>query len=221
MGFWSADGKTIFLQRRSPNGTQIYQSPSDWSSPPQLMREYKVSMTPWDWHPESKTLILYQTTLGRLAALSQSSSGWQERPFLEQEKSAAKAKLSPDGRWVAYQGSLVVPGIFVAPYPPTGAKWQVSADGYEAVWGRDGRELYFYRGDEIMSVSIETSGRSLTAGSPRTLFRAPLMRNTWVQGHRFDVTPDGQRFLLFERVDDPPGLPFTVLVNWKSLLEKE
>ena len=71
-----------------------------------------------------------------------------------------------------------------------------------------------------MAVELDTSGRALKAGSPRTLFRAPLLRNTWLEGHRLDVSPDGKRFLILERVDDPPGLPFTVLVNWKSLLEK-
>ncbi len=219
-GFWSPDGKIVFLQAVKPGATQILQSRADWSSPPQLIREYKGQVTPWDWDPASKTLLLYRTNLGGMEALTQSSSGWEAHPFLEAEKSGAKGKFSADGRWVAYQGSPVVPGIFVTPYPPSGAKWQVSTDGYEPVWGRDGKELYYHRGDEIMSVDLDTSGRALKAGSPRTLFRAPLLRNTWLEGQRFDVAADGKRFLILERADDPPGMPFTVLVNWKSLLEK-
>ncbi|MBY0506672.1 MAG: hypothetical protein K2X03_22325 [Bryobacteraceae bacterium] len=105
------------------------------------------------------------------------------------------------------------------PYPPIGAKWQISADGVEPVWRRDGKELYFIRGaDEIMAARISVVGRTVVADTPRGLFRVALPPPT-VPGHRFDVAPDG-RILVMERVPDPPGVPFTVLLNWRSLASK-
>jgi hypothetical protein len=89
----------------------------------------------------------------------------------------------------------------------------------EPCWRRDGKEIYFIHGDEIMAVSVDGSSRALKAGTPRSVFRVampPLMTPT----HRFDVAPDG-RFLVLERVAEPPGVPFSVLLDWQSLLGKQ
>ena len=127
----------------------------------------------------------------------------------------------PDTKWLAYQSSESGrTEIYVQSFPPSGSKWQVSTvGGEEPYWRRDGKELYFIRGGEILAVSVDSSDRSLRVGQPRTLFRAPLPPQT-TPGRRFDVTADGKKFLVIERMPEPEGLPFTVLLNWKSVMEK-
>ena len=156
---------------------------------------------------------------GRARALKQTPSGWTETPLLGPDEPFAKAKFSPDGQWIAFQAGIPGTGLYVMPFPPTGAKWQVAPDGVEPVWRRDGKELYFIRGDnEIMAASIDASGRTLRAGAPRTLFQVALPPAS-APSHRFDVAPDG-RILVLEHVPDPAGVPFSVLLNWQSLANK-
>jgi hypothetical protein len=80
-------------------------------------------------------------------------------------------------------------------------------------WRRDGRELFFAeQGGRIHSVSV-TNGDQLKFGQPALLLEAPSMVVASGLGQPYDVSPDGQRFLVVEpRVDT--AIPITVVVNW-------
>jgi len=212
-GFWSPDGQTVFFSSRTPANGGVFQSPADWSSAPTRVVNAGI---PWDYHPAHQTLLVQFAATGRTRAMKRTPSGWAPTPFVADNEPFAKGKFSPDGQWVAYQAGIPGNGLYLMPYPPTGAKWQVAPDGVEPVWRRDGKELYFIRGaDEIMAVSIDASGRTIRSGTPRSLFRAALPPAT-IPSHRYDVAPDG-KLLVMERVPDPPGVPFSVLLNWRSL----
>jgi hypothetical protein len=87
----------------------------------------------------------------------------------------------------------------VQAFPPSPsssrAKWQISQNGgQEMRWRGDGRELFWNTSDgKIWAADIETSARGVRSGTPRELFAAPIYTAT---SGSFDVTPDGQRFLL-------------------------
>lgn len=213
---WSNDGHTIFFIRQGSDKTQIYESPADWSARPQLVKEVEGVVHLWDVSADRKTLLLF-TTLANARTLTRGPSSWEFDRVLNDEP-FRKGKFSPDGQWVVYQTAGT--GLYATAWPPTGAKSEISPDGAEPVWGRDGKEIYFLRGEEITAVSVDTSDRSLKVGPPRTLFRATVPPAT-IPGHRFDVTADGKMFLVWERVPEPPGVPFTVLLNWKSLMSKQ
>jgi Tol biopolymer transport system component len=126
-------------------------------------------------------------------------------------------RFSPDGRWIAYDrregdGSEV----YVESWPPGKGKWQISSGGGVIPrWRGDGRELYFaapgLRG--IFAVPISTDGAALKPGTPRQLFEMTRPANAPAAA-RFDVTPDGQRFIISEQVGDPPERRIRVIVNW-------
>jgi serine/threonine-protein kinase len=132
--------------------------------------------------------------------------------------------LSPDGRWLAYEsnesGRLE---IYVRPFPDVqSGRWQISRDGgTRPMWARNGRELYFMAGglynstagSALMAVSVETSP-AFRAGNPQQLLPGPYFSNL---GNRtYDVSADGQRFLMVKRAGQTAATPDRIIVvdNW-------
>jgi serine/threonine-protein kinase len=132
-----------------------------------------------------------------------------------------QATASPDGRFVAYtQDESGVPEVYVQPFPPTGAKWQVSAGGALPRWSPDGRELYYFRGRELLAVPVATAG-SFTTGAPRKLLDVPasvvLSSDT---SRNYDVAPDG-RFLVVRRTSEEfTAGHLVVALDWAESLRR-
>jgi serine/threonine-protein kinase len=109
----------------------------------------------------------------------------------------AQARLSPDGGLVSYTSDETGrPEVYVQRYPPTTAKWQVTrSGGSESTWRGDGRELYYWKGNQLIAASVTAGG----TGEPLIVRgRVPLFRAPYVGSLRanFDVSPDGARFIL-------------------------
>jgi Tol biopolymer transport system component len=129
------------------------------------------------------------------------------------------AQFSPDGRWLAYHsdesGRLEV---YVVPFPGLGRKWQISdGGGFQARWRGDGRELYFLTpGAKVMAAEVEAGSGSFQVGEVRELFDAPRLPSGLFD---YDVTPDGERFLM-NAVGDSAFEPISLVVNWTAELER-
>jgi hypothetical protein len=108
--------------------------------------------------------------------------------------------------------------VFVQTYSPgqpmSGAKWMVSpGGGFDPRWNGNGKELFYVSLDgEVMSVKIETSPSGLQAGVPIRLFEARLP-GPEAGGSRYDVTRDGQRFLMTATATSG-GSPLNLITNW-------
>src|SRR5262249_20331854 len=133
------------------------------------------------------------------------------------------AQFSPDGRWVAYSsnesGRMEV---YVSPFPSMNAKWQVSPNGgLEPRWRRDGKELFYPAPDATLMASPLMIGASFQSGSPVALFqthrRVPISSQDLFS---YDVTPDGQRFLVATKIDSSAAAPLSVTLHWMSATEK-
>ena len=133
--------------------------------------------------------------------------------------------ISPDGHWIAYASSDSGRSeLYVQAFPPgtpPSGRWQVSNEtAYEVKWRGDGKEIY-YQSDagpgKVMAVSLQTSPQGVRAEPPRVLFEADYQNGNL---HQFDVTPDGQRFLLVLRPTDQNSTPLTVVSNWQAALRK-
>ena len=135
------------------------------------------------------------------------------------------ARVSPDGRWLAYtsdeSGSLENYVRSFTPDAPagTGAKWLVSkAGGIRPLWRPDGKELFYLSvTGSVMAVDIDTS-KGFQAGTPHRLFSAPT--SAAVQDTGWDLSPDGKRFLFAAPPNTGRVIPFTVVVNWAAGLKK-
>jgi hypothetical protein len=102
-------------------------------------------------------------------------------------------------RWLAYisdeSGHYET---YVQPYPGPGGKWQVSTEGgTEPAWNPNGRELFYRNGDKMMAADVVTKP-SFSVGKPRVLFKGPYLPTPGTVP-AYDVSPDGQRFLMLSR----------------------
>ncbi len=107
------------------------------------------------------------------------------------------------------------------PYPGPGGKWQISTDGgVEPVWNRDGRELFYRNGGKMMAVDIATQP-GFAAGKPRMLFEGRYQLSP-VQTEDYDVSPDGQRFLMLKANEQAQAAPtqINVVLNWFEELKR-
>ena len=132
--------------------------------------------------------------------------------------------MSPDMRWIAYiSDESGRKEIYVRSFSPSsagsspvGSEFPVSSDGgWQVHWRRDGKELFYQTADgRIMSTEVAT-GPAIRLGVPKVLFQTqPLANPTF-----FGVTADGSRFLVIPQ-GKATATPFTVVLNWSSLLKK-
>ena len=107
------------------------------------------------------------------------------------------------------------------PYPGPGGKWQISTEGgREPAWNPNGRELFYRTGDKMMAVDIATKP-GLTVGKPRMLFEGQYVPAPG-SSPNYDVSPDGQRFLMLKHGEAGEAVPtqINVVLNWFEELKR-
>jgi Tol biopolymer transport system component len=140
------------------------------------------------------------------------------QPFLQTSSNLSGPRFSPDGHWITY--STDESGrreVCVQPYPIASGKWMISTEGGQySRWAHNGREIFFFSGDQLMSVDVETQP-AFKAGTPRALFRT----TGYLGAGNYDVAPDGQHFLMI-RQDDALTNPkeLSVILNWSEDLKQ-
>ena len=112
--------------------------------------------------------------------------------------------------------------IYVRPYPSAAGKWQISTEGgAEPVWNPKGRELFYRDGDKMMAVEIATQP-AVSGGKPKVVFEGPYLR-TVIMTSNYDVSPDGQRFLMLKPSESAQAAPtqINVVLNWFEELKQK
>jgi Tol biopolymer transport system component/tRNA A-37 threonylcarbamoyl transferase component Bud32 len=125
-------------------------------------------------------------------------------------------KISPDGHWLAYSSDESGRWeIYVRPFPGSGGKWQISTDGGAApLWAPNGKELFYVNGNQMMAVDVRT-GPAFNAGTPKMLFEGSYDQRGGGNGPNFDISPDGQRFLMIKTAGQPSASgQINVVLNW-------
>jgi Tol biopolymer transport system component len=129
---------------------------------------------------------------------------------------AGFAQISPNGKWFAYTSSEGGQRneVYVQSFPPGGGKWQVSRTGAsEARWRRDGKELFFLQADgKLVVVPVKAEG-TFEAGTPVELFQTRFSNYGLTRNH-YDVTSDGQFFVVNATVPGNAPAAMTVALNW-------
>jgi Tol biopolymer transport system component len=146
----------------------------------------------------------------------------QPQPYLHTAFSQGAAQLSPDGRWVAYvSNEFGRYEIYVRSFSNAQMKWQISdGGGVEPVWARNGQELFYRAGDRSLAVDV-TTHPAFRAGKPRVLFKGQFSRgSTAVGAAGYDVSLDGQRFLMVKPVGQAEATQISVVQNWFEELNR-
>ena len=242
---WSADGGRIAFvssqQDKSGGGdspqSRIYQKSSNGTETEELLVGDEVAKVPWDWSRDGR-LLLYGSSaspigVGADFVLLPLLGDRKPRPLLTTPFGETRGKFSPDGRWIAYESDesgnneiYVIPfsGDANAGRPRAAAgKLRVSTNGGTMPrWRRDGKELFFLdSNDTLMAVTVDARSDALQLGEVTPLFavRGSPIRSQYT----YDVSPDGQRFLVTSEQDPrsgAPSPPITIVVNWLEGLRK-
>ncbi len=131
-----------------------------------------------------------------------------------------QSRFSPDMRWVAYHEAPTEggPDVYVARFPPTGERWQVSSHGgVQPMWRHDSRELYYLGRDGAMNAVTLRSGRRPAFSAAARLFSTGLVAPA-ANIEEYAVSGDGRRFLLLRPVEDRVRSSIGVIQNWPAML---
>jgi Tol biopolymer transport system component len=220
---WTPDGKRIAFQSNREGPLNIFWQPADGSGGVERLTTDESLQAPSSWSPDGQLLAFIggsPTTGAHIWVLRLGERNTQ--PFLRTPFNEAAPRFSPDGRWLAYVSNESGRyEIYVQPYPGPGGKRQVSiGGGTEPVWNPNGRELFYRSGVKMMSVDIATQP-GFAAGNPRMLFEG-LYQETSATSANYDVSRDGQRFLMLKPVEGTEAAltQINVVLNWSEELKR-
>ncbi len=216
---WTTDGKRIAFGSDRAGQRNLFWQLADGSGGTERLATSDRSQVASSWSPDGQTLAFEQINPGTGYDLLVYRLGDRKvETFLQTRFNEIAPRFSPDGRWLAYVSDESGRNeVYVQPYPGPGGKWQISTEGgTEPVWARNG-ELFYRSGDKMMAVETNTKA-NFSADTPKVLFEGRYA--TYNTMPAYDVTPDGQRFLLAKTAEQGPQ-EISVVLNWIEELKQK
>jgi Tol biopolymer transport system component len=218
-GTWSPDGKQIAFGDNRKGRTDLFVKPATGVGAEQLLLSSDEDKVPDDWSRDSR-LIVFES----FSPKTKYDLWWlpldgdhKPVPYLQTEFNEAHARLSPDGKWLAYASDETGRSeIYVQRFPaPTSGKSLVSSGGGDQPgWRKDGKELFFLAPDrKLMSVDVKT-GAALELGAPKPLFQTDAPPSGAIFRNHYVPSADGQKFLVVTVPPEQSAAPLVVVLNW-------
>ena len=228
---WTPDGERIAFRSDRTGPVNLFWQMANGSGGTEQLTTSEYGPVPSSFSTDGQQLAFMEVhpstgfDIWALQLSDPSASSGQVRkaqPFLNTSYEETAPVFSPDGHWMAYMSNESGRReIYVQPYPGPGGKWQISTDGgMEPVWNPNGRELFYRSGDTMMAVEVTTQP-SFSAGRPRVLFDAGQYLATPLTFPNYDVSPDGQRFLMLKNTEQEHATTqINVVLNWLEELKQ-
>lgn len=219
---WAPDSAHLAYFARQGEAADIYTRSTIANSRSELL--FKNSGAPTDWSHDGKFLLFGQAGAGtKLNVWGISVGDRRTAPILDTVYSESFGAISPDGKWLAYQSDQSGRNeVYIQQFDGlsngTKRRWMVSKSGGLPRWRSDSAELFYMTPDgRMMTVSIRpSSDGGVETGAPQRLFQTRPVPKTW---NLYDVSPDGQRFLLNLPLEWTSAAPITVITNWTEKLK--
>ena len=219
---WSPDGSGVVV-KRGGGDRGVHRWPLAGAGAAQELSA--TSVDPNSYTPDGRFIVFSVLNPGTNRDIGILPVSGDRKPFLFLQTAANEVhgQVSPDGKWIAYnsdESGGFVNDIYIQKFPEGGQKIRVSTSGGDqARWRRDGRELFFLSPDgRLMTVPVEMTPE-LKIGTPVPLFEIQtLVGGGLGTNAHYDVTADGQRFIVVSRLGDTGNPPVTVVLNWLAAL---
>ncbi len=218
--WWPDDSRIVFQSNRKGQSA-LYQKVSSGTGNEEFLVQEGGLKVPTDLSSDGRFLAYHVIDnktktwdLGLCSVAEKKTSVFLSTPAAE-----VNGRFSPDGRWIAYQSDESgTVEVYVQPFPGHGGKWQISkAGGTQPVWNRNGKEIFYVSADnKLMAVDVKADS-GFEAGPPRALFEVHLKS---VNGWKYDISPDGQRFLANVVIGEVRSNPITLVLNWAAETKK-
>jgi eukaryotic-like serine/threonine-protein kinase len=217
---WTPDGRrVVFRSDRSGIPNVFWQAADNTGTIEQLTFATQSLVIPHALTPDGNTLIV---GTGSHIGIERLDNRQKITTVAEAQGSQGNAAVSPDGHWLAYNSTESgPPQIYVRPFPNVDAgRWQISTSGgFKPIWARNSQEVFYFGlapESALMAVPVRING-TFTFGNPSKLFDGrPYF--TAPPGRTYDVSPDGQKFLMIKAVQTaeansmPPQA--VLILNW-------
>jgi len=216
---------------------EIYWQPADGSGVAErLATAEEGAQLAGSWSPDGKTLALMVAGGAAVGGtgvwtLSHDGETTTSEVFADESGFQLSPVFSPDGRWLAYVSSEsgdAVPQVYVQPFPKTGAKHRVTQQGGAfPLWSPDGKELFYssFNSGQLMGIDITTDA-AFAFGNEQALGMGGFFIPTDLPTRPYDITPDGQRFLMVFPADQADSVAesadeqINIVLNWFEELKE-
>ena len=221
---WTPDGKHVTFVSRQGGTRNLYWILADGSGAAERLTTSENFQMPGSWSPDGQLLAFSEAdpTTGFDIWVLNLRGERKPRPFLQTPSNEYEPMFSPDGHWLAYGSDESGRNeIYVRPFPGPGGKMQISTEGgVEPMWARNGRELFYRNGDKMMVAEVETKP-VFAASKPKLLFEGHYEAGIFPFERDYDVSPDGQRFLMIKASEqESAATQLNVVLNWSDELRR-
>ena len=229
---WSPDGRDVGYRSGPMGRFQLWQVRADRSRAPESVPATGVSQSVESYSPDGRAIAYTAAAPGVPPKVTVVALQGDRTPRqLDNSRYAqGSPKFSPDGRWLAYcSNESGKPEVYVQAFPGPGPRIQVSSDGgTDPVWRRTGAELFYRNGDSMMAVPVSPAP-SFANGRPHELWKGHYSHGmssscgpAGPTSSNYDVTPDGERFLMIndEDQDSATSRQAVVVLGWADELNR-